>query len=736
MNTYADLEISIRTKPSSANANDYSVDMRLSLPDSDTDERPMPEGDAVVTLDESKLRETQPNWQKYGAMLRDAFFQGNVARGFEESRRRANTRNAILRVRLYIEPKAIELHNIHWETILDPDPSKLAAPLFAGRDPVLSRYLISRDFREVRSRPRSGLLKALIVVSNPSGIDPKILTPINVPAEIELVRESMKGLLSDPKVLDGPATLDNIIRELENGYDILYLMAHGRLVVSEGKPPESVLFLENASGGSAPARGVEFVQLLEDLRERPRLIVLASCQSSADGLAEQTAEQFKASFANALGPMLAESGIPAVVAMRGNVSVRTANLFMQRFFEELGSESASGEIDRAVSIARSRAAGDKEGKADFWMPVLYMRLRSGRVWYTPGFNQGDFDWRTLCERVTKGDFVPIIGPDIPAEIEGSQGQIATELARESGFPLAPWDSSDLAKVAQYLFIRSGEDNVRDKVRSLRVANARNSFGIDAATPSRDLFPQIIATLLKDPDSAYSVLAGLSEASVYVSATPDSLLEIALTQRDRAPVELFCKWRDPRDGAQSGASLAEDTDGEPSRKTPTLFYAFGKSRKENQHTWVLTQDDFFDYLIRSSRYQLWPGSVKHKMCNSVLMFLGFSLDDWKFRVLLRMILQMEGAGLLGGKSHVGVQVNPDEATLADVIRAKRYMESYFAGRGTMPGAVRGDDRDSRKPPPKVDIYWGTAQDFLKDLNRELAIFRAANPNRQNASDDDA
>jgi hypothetical protein len=369
------------------------------------------------------------------------------------------------------------------------------------------------------------------------------------------------------------------------------------------------------------------------------------------------------------------------------------------------------------------------------MPVLYLRLRSGRVWYTPGFNQGgDFDWKTLCERVVKGDFVPIIGPDIPAEIEGSQRQIAANLARENGFPLAPWDSGDLAKVAQYLFIRTGEDNVRDKVRSLRVANARAKFNVPESVPARDLFANIIGRLLQDAGSSYSVLAGLKEASVFVSATPDSLLEIALTGVDRAPRELFCKWRDPRDSAQSGASLAEDTDGEPSRKNPTLFYAFGKSRKENQHTWVLTEDDFFDYLIRSSRYQLWPGSVKHKMCNSVLMFLGFSLDDWKFRVLLRMILQMEGAGLLGGKSHVGVQVNPDEATLADVIRAKRYMESYFAGRGTMPGAVRGDDRATRKPPPRVDIYWGTAQDFLKDLRDQLATFREQNPNA--ASDDDA
>ncbi|MBL8230210.1 MAG: CHAT domain-containing protein [Bryobacterales bacterium] len=731
MNTYADLEISLRAKASSTEEPVYAVDMRLSLPDTDTDERPMPGGDATVTLVEDLRHPKTTNWKKYGADLRDAFFRGSIATGFAEARKRAQSKNAILRVRFYIEPKAMELHNVHWETILDPDPRQLATPLFAGRDPVFSRYLISRDFREVRSRPRSGLLKALIVVANPTGADASIFTPIDVAKETELAREAMRGLVADPKVLEGHATIDAIVRELENGYDVLYLVAHGRLKAEQDKAPEATVFLQNATGGLAPTRGAEIVQLMEDLRERPRLVVLASCQSSGNGEAVQTAEEFKASFSNSLGPMLAESGIPAVLAMRGNVSIPTANRFMQRFFEELASESASGEVDRAVAVARMEV----KQRSDFWMPVLYMRLRSGRVWYTPGFTQGDFDWNTLCERIVLGEFVPVIGPDLPAEIEGSQRQIAADLARENGFPLAPWDSADLAKVAQYLFIRTGEDNVRDKVRGLRAANARANFSVSGGTPARDLLPQIVGSLLEDPESSYAVLASLEEASVYVTATPDSLLEIALSQKKRDPVELFCRWRDPRDRAQSGASLAEDTDGEPDPKNPTLFYAFGKSRKETQHTWVLTEDDFFDYLIRSSRYQLWPGSVKFKMCNSVLMFLGFSLEDWKFRVLLRMILQMEGAGLLGGKSHVGVQVNPDESTMADVIRAKRYMESYLAGRGTMPGAIRDNNANDKRTPPKVDIYWGTAQDFLKDLNRELTKFRIANPHVKAGSDDD-
>jgi hypothetical protein len=53
------------------------------------------------------------------------------------------------------------------------------------------------------------------------------------------------------------------------------------------------------------------------------------------------------------------------------------------------------------------------------------------------------------------------------------------------------------------------------------------------------------------------------------------------------------------------------------------------------------------------------------------------------------------------SHVGVQVNPDEYTMADVDKARRYLQKYFDQEGN------------------VGLYWGSAQDFLKQLHTQLA-----------------
>jgi hypothetical protein len=136
--------------------------------------------------------------------------------------------------------------------------------------------------------------------------------------------------------------------------------------------------------------------------------------------------------------------------------------------------------------------------------------------------------------------------------------------------------------------------------------------------------------------------------------------------------------------------------------PWVYHVFGLFGKPD--TMVLTEDDFFDYLIATSRLDLLLPTLVGRMMQSSLLFLGFRLDDWRFRVLFRMIVTRQGTETLKALSHVGVQVNPDEQSFADVERARKYMESYFQG---------GQDA------PDISIYWGSAAEFLKELNQRLA-----------------
>jgi hypothetical protein len=136
--------------------------------------------------------------------------------------------------------------------------------------------------------------------------------------------------------------------------------------------------------------------------------------------------------------------------------------------------------------------------------------------------------------------------------------------------------------------------------------------------------------------------------------------------------------------------------------------------------VLTEDDFFDYLIASSRLDLLLPTLIGRLMQSSLLFLGFRLDDWRFRVLFRLIATCPGAETMKELSHVGVQVNPDEQSFADVERTRSYIESYFRG---------------GKSAPEVSIYWGSCADFLRQLRVNLAESSKEEPTAASVRGDD-
>jgi formylglycine-generating enzyme required for sulfatase activity len=113
---------------------------------------------------------------------------------------------------------------------------------------------------------------------------------------------------------------------------------------------------------------------LGELAQPPSLVVLVSCQSAGKGDSEPSTRDGGA--LAGLGPRLAAAGVPAVVAMQGNVTMDTAAAFMPVFLRELRRD---GQVDRAIAVAR----GAVRERADWWMPVLFTRLIDGRVW-SPG----------------------------------------------------------------------------------------------------------------------------------------------------------------------------------------------------------------------------------------------------------------------------------------------------------------------------------------------------------------
>jgi len=688
MSDYANLEMAIRKRDDVS----YFIHFRFNGAGDEAEQASDP--DPVVTLSPASIKDDDP--AAYAAKLGAAIFTPEVAHVFALYRVQAGS--ALLRVRITIESSAPELHKLHWETL--PDPAVPGACLFTGEQTIVSRFLTSgQDWRPVRLR-RCNNLSALVVIANPKLSN---LVAVDTARELEIAHLAMetpdpagaaKAKINITEMAPGgPVSLNDLAAELQKGYDILYLVCHGAL-----DREEPYLYLDDSP---VPAKGLDLVQRIREMEHRPTLVVLASCQSAGKGGVGLSS----------LGPRLAEAGVPAVIAMQGSVFMDTASEFMKRFFSSLRRD---GQIDRAVSVAR----GALRDCDDFWMPVLFLRLLHGCLWYEPHFEGTEASvfeqWKSICTWVRQGICVPVVGPDVAEHIFGNTRQLAQQLAQAADCPLDTRDQQDMAKVAQFLATR------QDAVEYPRTAVAE-AFGAQLVKSAErilcrpitdddqtsDLLIEImnrVAQNDKDPlkRDPIRIIASLN-AKVFVNAANDELLETCLrmtpvpgsTNTFKQPIALNTNWRDETLDDKNAPPLITDA------AKPSLYYVFGKRKQEEGHepTWVLTEDDFFDYLIRTTRYQLMPLVVSNALMTGSLLFLGFPLDDWKFRVLFRLIYAKGGAALMKKYNHVAVQVDPGETTVANAQRARKYLEKYFGN-------------------SKIGIYWGSATDFLRDLSVQL------------------
>ena len=673
MRRYADLEMAFRKRDERS----YALAFRFNGPDDEAEQRAEP--DPIVMFNAFEL--AGDDTEEYAAKLTATLFTADVRGIFGRFRTAAQQQSSILRVRLSIESSAPELHGLRWEKLRDPDVPDV--PLFMGEQTVMSRFLSSgRDWRPIRLRPKSDLT-ALVVIANPVRAGKYGLAPVDVKAELDLAMQAMAGIQVEALAPGGAVSMNDIGSRLKKGFDVLYFVCHGLLV-----DEEPYLCMDE----ERPVPGIDLIQCLSQLDQRPRLVVMASCQSAGKGGVGLAA----------LGPRLAEAGVPAVVAMQGNILMKTAAAFMKRFFTEL---LVDGQIDRAMSVAR----GEVLHFDDYWMPVLFMRLRNGRIWYEPGFDssKGEFEqWDSICQFVRRGDCVPIIGPDVSEHVFGNSRTLAADLAQSLNFPLDSHERFDLAKVAQYIMTQHSVEFAQTKVIDAIFTQLDKCGERLLNRPLEDvpdLLDAIADHLMKASDpkevDPLKIVAGLN-AKVFVNAACDSLLELFVSRTmingsPKQPVPLVSEWRDEALDYRNEIELLADA----SVERPYIYYLFGKMQRES--TWVLTEDDFFDYVIRTTRYQLMPLVVSDALVTGSLLFLGFSLDDWKFRAMFRLILAKGGKKLLEGYNHVGVQLDPGETSIANARRAKKYLERYFLN-------------------SKIDIYWGTAADFLRELKRNLDI----------------
>ncbi len=319
--------------------------------------------EGLLTLDEVQLR-AQVTARSYGQILGQTVF----TQPLRDALTRALAQNSdALRILLYIEDEG--LRQLRWERLAAPIDGEWL-PLSLSQRTPFSLYLPSitdRSFPPIGRRD----LRALIVAANPAGLDAYHLKSFEVAGAVTDVRASLgvipHDVLADLPDASGPPTLDTLLARLTaQPYSLLHIICHG---VYERDSGETVIFLAGEKGEVRPVRAAEILdrlRLLRGGRGLPYLIFLASCESAAP--------EAEGALGGLGQRLVRELGVPAVVAMTGRISVRTAQEMTSVFYLQL---QKHGEPDRALA----EACAGLVDRHDISVPALYSRL-GGRALFT------------------------------------------------------------------------------------------------------------------------------------------------------------------------------------------------------------------------------------------------------------------------------------------------------------------------------------------------------------------
>ena len=208
----------------------------------------------------------------------------------------------------------------------------------------------------------------------------------------------------------------------------------------------------------------------------------------------------------------------------------------------------------------------------------------------------------------------------------------------------------------------------------------------------DRFQGIAPPDFSQPDEPHGVLAGLP-LPIYITTNYDSFMAEALKSRNKDVRREFCRWNNYPEVVEEKQVLGGAY--KPTPAAPLVYHLHGHT--EIAQSMVLTEGDYLDFLIRlSAKKKLLPPAVRKALAGTALLFVGYRLADWNFRVILRGLIGSLGASL--GYPGISVQLPPDDIAAPSVEKAQEYLDKYL----------------DQIHEIKVRIYWGKARSFMQEL----------------------
>jgi hypothetical protein len=297
-------------------------------------------------------------------------------------------------------------------------------------------------------------------------------------------------------------------------------------------------------------------------------------------------------------------------------------------------------------------------------------------------NMTDGEWNNLLENIKRGKCTPFLGAGASFGTVPLGSQIARDWANKYHYPLD--DSLDLARVAQFVAVTENnrmlpKDRMQDLFRSLSLPD------------------------FKAPDEPHRVLADLP-FPIYITTNYDNSMMSALEYRRRDAKLELCRWNSYLEENEESI-FDRDTNYKPTEANPLVFHLHGHYTVAE--SMVLTEDDYLDFLIHMSEdKELLPSCIRKAMTSSSLLFLGYKIADWDFRVLFRRIIGYLEKSI--GRNHISIQIAPEHEGISKEQQEKvqKYLESHYA-------------RD------EVSVYWYSCQDFAAELRRRWEVYNNDN-----------
>jgi hypothetical protein len=219
------------------------------------------------------------------------------------------------------------------------------------------------------------------------------------------------------------------------------------------------------------------------------------------------------------------------------------------------------------------------------------------------------------------------GQDLPSGVE-----LAAYLATKYGYPKR--EARDLVRVSQFVEVMGGLDMLYSALRPLFASDYR---------------PNELHRLLADLPRLLREKGSRSPFQLIITTNYDDALERAFMEKD--PPEPFDLVSYIARGERLGKFLHRGAEGDtrpierPNEYTDVstedrtvilkLHGAVDRADPEGD-SYVITEDNYIDYLTRTDLSLLIPVSLREQMSFSHFLFLGYSLRDWNLRVILNRI----------------------------------------------------------------------------------------------------